>query len=76
MFIKEQIRKEVIFNDIFISTRGSKIGQINALSVTNVLGHTKIVGQPSRITCLAYPGDGDFSDVENQVALSGCIHSV
>ncbi len=60
---------------ILIRTQGMVIGQINGLSVLEYPGHPDPVGEPSRITCVAHMGDGEFIDVERKVELGGNIHA-
>lgn len=38
-------------------------------------GHPELIGEPSRITCVAHFGDGEFTDVERKVELGGNIHA-
>jgi predicted ATP-dependent protease len=56
-----------------VETRGSRVGQINGLSVIQV-GHL-IFGQPSRITATARIGSGEFIDIERESGLAGNIHT-
>jgi Lon-like ATP-dependent protease len=58
-----------------IDLSGSRVGQINGLSVIdfNGLGHS--FGEPIRITANVFQGDGDFMDVERKAELAGNIHA-
>ncbi len=56
-----------------IETEGSKVGQINGLSVL-MLGRDSF-GCPSRITALTRPGRSKIIDIEREVELGGPIHS-
>jgi Lon-like ATP-dependent protease len=38
-------------------------------------GHPRPWGEPSRITCVVHPGDGEFTDVERKAELGGNIHA-
>ncbi len=38
-------------------------------------GHPRAWGDPSRITCVVHPGDGEFMDVERKAELGGNIHA-
>jgi len=67
--MQEQIRRDVIL----IDTEGSKVGQINGLSVI-MLGDFAF-GRPSRITARIRLGKGDVVDIEREVAMGGPIHS-
>jgi len=66
--------QEIIGRDIiFIDTEGSKVGQINGLSVLQ-LG-TFSFGRPSRITARVRMGQGRVVDIEREVKLGGPLHS-
>ena len=81
--IAEQIRRasrirersaEMILRDIaLIDTTGSRIGQINGLSVMSLGGFP--FGRPTRITCRVHPGAGRILDIEREVKLGGPSHS-
>lgn len=81
--IAEQIRRasrvrersqEMILRDVaLIDTAGSKVGQINGLSVLSLGGYS--FGRPSRITCRVRPGSGRIVDIEREVDLGGPLHS-
>ncbi|MGP1946987.1 MAG: AAA family ATPase [Arsenophonus sp. NC-PG7-MAG3] len=66
---------DILQKQIFIKTEGKIIGQINGLSVMKYLGHPELIGEPSRITCVAHFGNGEFTDVERKVELGGNIHA-
>ncbi len=69
-----QRSQETIGRDIvFIDTDGSRVGQINALSVLQ-LG-TFSFGKPSRITARVRLGAGRVTDIEREVQLGGPLHS-
>lgn len=66
--------QEMILRDIaLIETQGSRIGQINGLSVLSLGDHS--FGRPSRITCRVRPGGGKIVDIEREVELGGPLHS-
>jgi predicted ATP-dependent protease len=66
--------QEMIVRDIaLIETSGSRIGQVNGLSVLS-LG-TYAFGRPSRITSRVRPGGGKIVDIEREVELGGPLHS-
>ncbi len=81
--IEEQIRRasrvrdrsaEMILRDIaLIDTSGSKVGQINGLSVMSLGGFS--FGRPTRITCRVHPGSGRILDIEREVKTGGPSHS-
>jgi lon-related putative ATP-dependent protease len=58
---------------MLVSTEGTKVGQINALSVL-ALGRSAF-GRPNRITCRVRLGRGEVVDIEREVQLGGPIHS-
>ena len=59
--------------DIIISTSGSKVGQINGLTIA-VTGDCAF-GQPVRITANTYIGKSGVLNIEREVAMSGTTHS-
>ena len=59
--------------DIIISTSGSKVGQINGLTIA-VTGDC-CFGQPVRITANTYIGKSGVLNIEREVAMSGTTHS-
>ena len=66
---KEMIQRGIIL----IDTSGSKIGQVNGLSVIS-LGDFEF-GQPSRITASVGLGRGGVVDIERESKLGGQIHT-
>jgi predicted ATP-dependent protease len=66
--------QEMILREIaLIDTEGSRVGQINGLSVLSIGGFA--FGRPSRITCRVRPGGGRILDIEREVKLGGPLHS-
>ncbi|HUB10925.1 MAG TPA: ATP-binding protein [Acetobacteraceae bacterium] len=66
--------REMILRDIaLIETAGSRVGQVNGLSVLSLGDHS--FGRPSRITCRVRPGGGKIVDIEREVELGGPLHS-
>ncbi|PHM61274.1 ATP-dependent protease [Xenorhabdus ishibashii] len=74
-YLAERSINEILQGQILIRTQGSVIGQINGLSVLEYPGHPDPMGEPSRISCVAHLGDGEFIDVERKVELGGNIHA-
>ncbi len=74
-YLAERSIDEILKGQILIRTQGSVIGQINGLSVLEYPGHPDPMGEPSRISCVAHLGDGEFIDVERKVELGGNIHA-
>jgi predicted ATP-dependent protease len=56
-----------------IDTDGTRVGQINGLSVIELGGLA--FGRPTRITCQVRPGTGKVVDIEREVELGGPVHS-
>ncbi|WP_427983021.1 S16 family serine protease [Agarivorans sp.] len=80
--LAQHINGQQLFSDLSYKDRqtqielsGSRVGQINGLSVIdfNGLGHS--FGEPIRITANVFQGDGDFMDVERKAELAGNIHA-
>lgn len=71
--IKDHMFETIENGTTLLDTRGSVIGQVNALSVMTAGGSE--FGMPNRITATCYYGDGDVIDIERDVKLSGNIHS-
>ncbi|EML1935416.1 Lon protease family protein [Providencia stuartii] len=74
-FLSERSQDDILQEQVFIRTEGEVIGQINGLSVLQYPGHPEALGEPSRITCVAHLGDGEFVDVERKAELGGNIHA-
>ena len=60
-------------NTLLIDTKGSKIGQINGLTVMTIGDYT--FGKPVKITANTYTGKTGVVNVEREVELSGSSHS-
>jgi lon-related putative ATP-dependent protease len=58
---------------VFIDTEGTKVGQINGLSVLQLGAFA--FGRPSRITARVRMGQGRVTDIEREVNLGGPLHS-
>ncbi|MFH5832668.1 Lon protease family protein [Halalkalibaculum sp. DA384] len=71
--LRDRIREEMIRKNIFIDTEGSKVGQVNGLSVV-MLGNS-MFGHPTRITARVQLGRGQVINIEREVEMSGPIHS-
>lgn len=70
----EDRSREMVLRDIaLVDTAGSRIGQVNGLSVITLGAHA--FGRPSRITCRVRPGAGKIVDIEREVELGGPLHS-
>ena len=71
--VRERIQEAIQRGDIFIDCEGSKVGQVNGLSVIGLGNY--MFGQPSRITATVHIGEGQVVDIEREVEMSGPIHS-
>jgi lon-related putative ATP-dependent protease len=71
--IRERSYEAIKRGTVLIDTEGSKVGQVNGLSVIG-LGNFAF-GRPSRITARIRMGKGDVVDIEREVELGGPIHS-
>lgn len=71
--IRDQVQENILRNMILIDTKGSQIGQVNALSIIE-LGNFSFA-QPTRVTANARLGEGEVIDIEREVELGGSIHS-
>ena len=60
-------------NTLLIDTKGSKVGQINGLTVMNIGDYT--FGKPVKITANTYTGKTGVINIEREVSLSGSTHS-
>ncbi|QKJ86642.1 Lon protease family protein [Paramixta manurensis] len=74
-YLAERVRDEILLEQILVDTEGECVGQINGLSVIEFPGHPRAFGEPSRISCVVHPGDGEFTDVERKAELGGNIHA-
>ncbi len=74
-YLPSRALDDILEQNIHIETQGQKIGQINGLTVVSVPGHPISYGEPSRISCVVHPGDGELSDVERKVELGGDLHA-
>ena len=71
--VRERVYENIQRGTMLIDTDGSKVGQINALSVLQ-LGNFAF-GQPTRITATTRLGSGKVIDIERETELGGSIHS-
>lgn len=74
-YLAERMQNEILQEQILIDTEGEYIGQINALSIIEFPGHPRILGEPTRISCVVHVGDGEFIDIERKAELGGNIHA-
>lgn len=60
-------------NTLLIDTKGSKVGQINGLTVMSIGDYS--FGLPAKITANTYVGKSGIIDIEREVEMSGSSHS-
>ncbi len=70
---RELLQQQIIRGIKLIDTTGTKVAQVNALSVLQVGDYR--FGQPSRITATARLGRGNVIDIERESKLGGDLHS-
>ena len=71
--IRDQFYDSIRDGSTLVSTQGSVVGQVNALSVLSTGGFE--FGLSNRVTATCYYGDGGIMDIERDVKLGGNIHS-
>ena len=71
--LRDRAQESILQDVALIDTSGSRLGQVNGLSVAELAGFR--FGRPTRITCRVRPGSGKVVDIEREVALGGPIHS-
>ncbi len=60
-------------NSLMICTKGSRIGEVNALTVMSIGDYS--FGKPAKITVNTYTGKEGIINIEREVELSGSSHS-
>ncbi|PKF63884.1 ATP-dependent protease [Psychromonas sp. psych-6C06] len=58
-----------------IQLQGKSVGQINGLSVVELMGYPTEFGEVFRISASDMVGDGEIIDVERKVELAGNVHA-
>lgn len=71
--MRQRVHGEIRRGTILIDTTGSKVAQVNGLSVMQMADVR--FGQPSRITATIQLGRGDVINIEREADLSGPLHS-
>ncbi|MBT9175321.1 MAG: hypothetical protein DDT22_00996 [candidate division WS2 bacterium] len=71
--IEEKIMELISEGTILLNTSGSKIGQVNGLSILSLADYS--FGKPSRITASVSLGTQGVINIEREIAMSGPIHS-
>jgi len=71
--IRDQFYDSIRDGTTLVSTSGTCVGQVNALSVLSTGGFE--FGLSNRVTATCYYGDGGVIDIERDVKLGGNLHS-
>lgn len=71
--IRDQFYDSIRDGSTLVTTTGTCVGQVNALSVLSTGGFE--FGLSNRVTATCYYGDGGIMDIERDVKLGGNIHS-
>ncbi|MCW8911355.1 MAG: AAA family ATPase [Gammaproteobacteria bacterium] len=71
--LRERVHEQVLRGTYLLETEGSKVAQVNALSVIQLGDYA--FGRPSKVTATARLGSGKVIDIEREVDLGGSIHS-
>jgi len=67
--------QSIIEGQVNLQLSSEKVGQINGLSVVELLGYPCEFGEVFRISASDMIGDGEIIDVERKVELAGNIHA-
>lgn len=70
---RDDVQESVERGIMLVDTKGSKVGQINGLSLVQKGGFS--FGRPARITARVHLGQGRVTDIEREVQLGGPLHS-
>lgn len=70
--IEEEMRELITEGTILVDIDGSKVGQVNGLSVLQIGEHS--FGRPSRVTASVGMGQAGIVNIERESRLSGSIH--
>ena len=70
---EEKLEEQIIDHTVMIQTKGSAVGEINALTVYDT-GEYRF-GQPVKITATTYKGKSGIIHIEKEAKLSGPIHT-
>ncbi len=71
--IRERVMDSIQRETVFISTEGSRVGQVNGLAVMQIGGFS--FGKPNRISARVRLGNGRILDIERETELGGPLHS-
>jgi predicted ATP-dependent protease len=71
--LRDHVQESVTRGVVLVDTAGTKVGQINALSLVETGDFA--FGRPARITARVHLGQGRVTDIEREVELGGPLHS-
>jgi lon-related putative ATP-dependent protease len=71
--VRDDVQESVERGIVLVETKGTKVGQINGLSLVQKGGFS--FGRPARITARVHLGQGRVTDIEREVNLGGPLHS-
>jgi lon-related putative ATP-dependent protease len=71
--LRDKSNESIARDIMLIDTAGTKVGQINGLSVLSLGAFS--YGRPTRITARVRMGTGRITDIEREVELGGPLHS-
>jgi lon-related putative ATP-dependent protease len=71
--LQERMAEDVLEETLLVDTTGSRVGQVNGLSVIQLGDHA--FGRPNRITARVSLGSGRLLDIERETKLGGPLHS-
>ena len=69
---EQELQEDILNGDLFVTTSGEAIGQVNGLSIYNSGDYE--FGQPGRITARTFMGDNGVTHIERETQMSGPIH--
>jgi predicted ATP-dependent protease len=70
---RDHVHEMLADGTIRIDTTGSRVGQVNAISV--LTDGPQMFGRPCRVTAVVYPGDDGPVNIAREVEMSGPLHS-
>jgi ATP-dependent Lon protease len=70
--IEEAIREAIARGQLLVDVEGSRIGQVNALSVTELGRHA--FGRPARVTAALGMGQEGVVSIDREIELTGATH--
>jgi len=71
--VDERLREQIVKGSLLIDVEGSRVGQINGLTIyqSGIMAY----GKPSRITATVSAGNAGIINIEREVDMSGPIHN-